>query len=83
MLGTASDGEVAHRLGRSTRSVLNRRLRLKIPNRHSQVVRWTRKEMALLGTRPDAEVGRMLGRSATAVLQRRVRLHIPICKSRS
>ena len=36
----------------------------KIPNRHSQVVRWTRKEAALLGTRTDAEVARMIGRWA-------------------
>ena len=68
---------MAQRLGRSVRSVLARRRRLKIPNRHSQVVIWTREERVLLGTKPDAQVARMLGRSVTAVLQRRVRLHIP------
>jgi hypothetical protein len=77
-LGTASDREIAERLGRSVGSVLKRRLRLKIPNRHCQVVRWTGKERGLLGKKPDAQVARMLGRSVTAVLQRRVRLHIPI-----
>ncbi|MCX6916698.1 MAG: hypothetical protein NT167_27250 [Verrucomicrobia bacterium] len=74
MLGTASDRELAGRLGRSISSVRLRRIHLgrETPCRH-----WTPEADALLGKMPDQAVARRLGRTVPAVSTRRKRLGIP------
>ena len=74
LLGTASDVEIARRLGRTVANVSHRRHRLGIPS-HGH--RWTPEADALLGRMPDQKLGRRLGCTAKAVARRRERLGIP------
>jgi hypothetical protein len=74
LLGTASDRELARRLGRSLSSVRQRMTQLGVqsPLRH-----WTAADDALLGKMLDEAVARRLGRTVRAVSTRRQRLGIP------
>ncbi|MBI1178465.1 hypothetical protein GC207_13605 [bacterium] len=76
LLGTLSDGELARRLGRSTISVMRRRLRLGIllP---VQSRLWTLEEDALVGAMPDRELAHKLNRTPAAVKIRRQRKGLP------
>ncbi len=77
LLGTESDPQIARRLGRSSKSVVQRRTRLKIPSNQAQVTpTWTPEEDRLLGTDPDSVIAECLGRSALAVEKRRRKLGI-------
>ena len=73
MLGTASDRELAHRLGRSISSVRLRRIEL---GRQTPFHHWTPETDALLGKMPDEAAAKRLGRKVSAVIARRRRLGI-------
>lgn len=71
LLGTASDAQVADRLGMSQPQV--RRLRKKLGiSAHMAMKRWTPAEVALLGTAPDKAIAKRLGRTRASVLYARM-----------
>lgn len=77
MLGTASDTEIAARIGRQPANVAARRHKLRIPP--ALIVRpnaWTAAEDAVLGTAKDEEVARRLGRPLHGVPGRRRKLGV-------
>jgi hypothetical protein len=74
-LGTAPDGDVARRIGRTANAVRIMRERLGIPRPVGG--RWTAEAVALLGKLPDGEVAPRLGRSLSSVTQKRCKLGIP------
>ena len=77
MLGTASDADIARRLGRSKSSIQSRRLKLGIkwvnPNRRA----WTPEEIQLLGKERDAILAEKFHRTEKAILSKRLALKIP------
>ena len=78
LLGTASDAEIAKRLGRHPASVQSRRLKLGILKGKSRKLRrWTPEEDALLGTAKDTEIASRLNRRVGVVCMRRQKLGIP------
>lgn len=74
VLGTATDIEVARRLGRTKATVCHRRRALKIPGFHPRI--WTADVDKLLGTVPDPEIARRMGCTEANVRPRRVQLGI-------
>jgi hypothetical protein len=82
LLGTASDSELAARLGQTENAVRIQRERLNIPNPEGGKPGWTEEELALLGTLPDAEVARRTGRTEAAVTKKRNQLGIPTADDR-
>ncbi len=76
MLGTASDEELAVRLGRSPGALRSRRGALGIELEARRNPLWTRAKEKLLGTASDAEVARLLGRGERGVQIRRQALGI-------
>jgi len=74
LLGTASDEEVAERIGRTREAVRIMRTRLGIPKSDGNC--WLPEHVALLGTMPDEEVAQRVGRSVQAVMQKRIKLGI-------
>jgi hypothetical protein len=75
LLGTASDQELAARLGRTVLAVLTRRQKVGILQR-AAVRPWRPHEIELLGTAPDVEIAARLERSVSAVRRRRRELGI-------
>ena len=73
LLGTASDLELARKLGRPIYNVRRRRIQLGLqsPFRH-----WDPRADALLGKMPDQAAARRLGRTVASVATRRKRLGI-------
>ena len=85
LLGTASDRDLADRLGLHADTVGRRRRALGIASysKRSYPIpahEWTGEEVALLGKVPDEEVARRLGLSYEVVGYRRRRLGIPPCR---
>jgi hypothetical protein len=72
LLGTASDEDVARKLGRSLNSVKVKRVRLGIAAVPKQWI--TPQEIALLGTMPDAELAVKLGRTVKSIEYWRTKL---------
>lgn len=91
LLGKASDGEVARRIGLTPLSIFRRRTKLGIPaykppipkgRKKSVVPRakskpWTSAEVALLGTDTDRAIGMRLGLTRDAVQKQRRQRGIP------
>jgi hypothetical protein len=78
LLGTASDAEVAERLGRPMNSVRLKRRSLRIPPCPTEQYRlWRPEEIRLLGTAPDPEIAERLDRSQQAIRGKRRKLGIP------
>ena len=78
LLGTASDAEIAERIGRHPASVQARRLRLGLRKGNQRQRRpWTPEEDALLGTASDTEIAARLNRHIGTVCIRRQKLGIP------
>ena len=76
--GTATDAEIARRLGRHPASVQSRRLKLGLRKRECRKRRsWTAEEDALLGTAKDSEIAARLNRHVSVVCIRRQTLGIP------
>ena len=75
VLGTASDEEIAERIGRTPNAVRVMRTQFGIPKWDGN--RWLPEHLALLGTLPDEEIAQRIGRSVSAVAQKRVKLGIP------
>jgi hypothetical protein len=82
ILGTATDREIAAKLGRDMNTIHARRKRLGIPafvkrKPQGKPVVWTPAKDKLLGKAPDPVVARRLGCKPEAVFYRRKRLKIP------
>jgi hypothetical protein len=71
-VGTASDAEIAKRLGRTEASVKRRRIQLRRVKR--ELPRWTNEEMELLPTKSDHEMVALTGRSLESVQKKRWRM---------
>ena len=76
LLGTATDIEIAKRLGRTAYSVRRNRIYRGIPCIPSANL-WSPEEIALLGTAPDAEIAKRIGRSVSSVIGARYHRGIP------
>jgi DNA-binding CsgD family transcriptional regulator len=78
-LGTASDAEVAKRLGLSRTTVMLKRQELDIPTHKPALkpITWTAEMIALLGKVTDTEVARRFGIHQVSVLRKREELSIP------
>jgi len=81
LLGTASDGDLAHKWGVSTETVREKRVALNIPVFQGISV-WTPATDALLVTTDAPELARQLGITRSAVVYRRRCLGIPGERSR-
>jgi hypothetical protein len=81
-LGTATDREVARRLGRKAAAVQRKRWESKIPAFDPATVRteWTTWERVQLGRDTDAAVAGRIGRTVAEVKSERERLGIPACR---
>jgi hypothetical protein len=81
LLGTATDAEIAKRIGRHPSSVQARRLKLGLrhgsPRKKRKKRPWTPEEDALLGTASDTEIAVRLGRHVAVVCIRRQKMGIP------
>lgn len=82
LLGTASDAEIAERLGRTTRAVEARRERLGIKAQHRIGKVWPARVLALLGKVPDTEIAAMMDVWSLTVLKKRRSLGIPSYQSK-
>jgi hypothetical protein len=72
LLGTATNAEIAKRLGRHPSSVQARRLKLGLRHGPARKKRpWTPEEEALLGTASDTEIDARLGQHVAVVCIRR------------
>ena len=80
LLGTATNGELARRIGRTEGAVTSKRSDLGIP--HPNGWHWTEEQLALLGTAPDEEVAARIGKTPGAVCARRCQRGIPTFRDR-
>ena len=74
LLGTLPDQELAHRWGRTQKSIEYWRTKLKKPYLVSKCRPWTDQELQLLGKQPDEELAKRFGRTEKAVQSMRVSL---------
>lgn len=76
LLGTATDAEIARRIGVTILSVLKRRRKLGIPPFQSPNItkNWGQSELGMLGLLPDEEVAKLLNRPVEAVRRKRIEL---------
>ncbi len=77
LLGTSTDHQLAHELGRSTRQVRVRRRKLGILPWIYMARDWTTQEERMLGKECDYAIAKRLGRSLTAIRAKR-RAGIPL-----
>lgn len=76
LLGTATDAEVAKRIGITMLSVFKRRQKLGIPPHQRQTLSksWGLAELGLLGQYPDEQVAELLKRPVDAVRRKRIQI---------
>src|SRR5437667_11654279 len=79
LLGSATDAEIARRIGRDRQAVRLKRVLLHLPATRP-LRAWTDKEERILGTMPDEKAANLLGRSRQSVATHRRRLRGPCNK---
>ena len=82
LLGTMPDRNLAQRLGRSPRTIIMRRRKLRLAPFRPPARHWSWAEEELLGTMPDRRLARRLNRSVQSVAARRRARHLPILHSK-
>lgn len=83
LLGTATDRELAAKLGRTASGVMAKRLALGIAAHESRARIWSKHELKLLGKMPDEMLARLLSVSRKHVFEMRERRGIkPFGKTR-